>query len=178
MARHALSLDPIADIYGSPSFDTVGPLFQGLPRFLAGTKYKNITDANHTVWQDTYKTDLPAWAWFPQHPTAFDHLNQHVATRRQVMPTWLSTYPVEKQAKDWDPQAPLFVDIAGGIGHRCAEFRAKYPNLPGRVVLQDIQYTIDNALPTPSVERVVYNMFDPQPVQGKLQLASIPRSVR
>ncbi|KAL9116884.1 MAG: hypothetical protein Q9187_006587 [Circinaria calcarea] len=146
-------------------FDTVGPQFQELPSFLARNRYQNITDSTKTVFQDAWKTELPTFLWLPQHPEAFTHLNQHMAARRKGMPTWLSVYPVEQDTKAWKSEAPVYVDIGGGIGHQCAEFKAKYPNLPGRVILQDLSYSIDNALSTPGVENMVHDFFQPQPVQ-------------
>lgn len=90
-----------------------------------------------------------------------------MAARRMGMPTWLSVYPIEKEVVAWDPEAPVFVDVGGGIGHQCAELKAKYPNLPGRVVLEDLPHCINTALPTPGVENLVQNFFEPQAIKGK-----------
>lgn len=68
------------------------------------------------------------------------------------------------------PQGVLFVDIGGGIGGRCAKFKAKYPDVQGRVVLQDLPHAIQMALPTEGVENMLHNFFTPQPVQGRLSL--------
>lgn len=92
-----------------------------------------------------------------------------MAARRKGMPTWLSVYPVEQYTEAWKPETPVYVDIGGGIGHQCAEFKAKYPNLPGRVILQDLPYSIENALSTPGVENMVHDFFQPQPIRGIFQ---------
>ena len=47
-----------------------------------------------------------------------------------------------------------------------AEFKAKYPDVPGRVVLQDRQENIEKAIQTPGVENMTYDFFTPQPVKG------------
>ena len=142
-------------------------MYQELPKFLAKTKYQNITDNTKTVLQDAWKTDVPAFIWFPQHPEAYAYFNQYMASRREGG-TWLSVYPVDEETKGWDPEAPVYVDMGGGIGHQCAELKAKYPELPGRVILQDLPYCIDHALPTPGVESTVHDIFQPQPVKGIL----------
>ncbi|KAL1967218.1 hypothetical protein VTN77DRAFT_3509 [Rasamsonia byssochlamydoides] len=148
-------------------FDFVGPIFQELPAFLRKTGFQDITDNTKTVFQDAWKTDEIVFQFFPKLPEQFNYFNQHMAARRHGMPTWLSVYPVEKQAQGWSPEAgPIFVDIGGGIGHQCAEFKAKYPNLPGSVVLQDLPHCIDHALPTPGVQNMVYDIFKPQPIKG------------
>ena len=148
------------------SFDACGPLFQEMPKFLEKTKYQDITDNMHTVFQDALKTDDPVFLWYPKNPEMFAYFNIHMASRREAMTTWLDVYPVEQETKGWNPDAPVFVDVAGGIGHQCAELKAKYPNLPGRVVLQELPHCIDQAVPTPGVENVVHDIFTPQPLKG------------
>ena len=39
----------------------------------------------------------------------------------------------------------LLVDIGGGIGTDVVEFRRRYPNVPGKVVLQELPAVIDSA---------------------------------
>jgi hypothetical protein len=45
-----------------------------------------------------------------------------------------SIYPVEQTlfaGADASPDAPLVVDVAGGLGHDINEFKKLYPNHPG-----------------------------------------------
>lgn len=45
-----------------------------------------------------------------------------------------SLYPVEQTlfpGADTSPDAPLVVDVAGGLGHDINEFKKLYPNHPG-----------------------------------------------
>lgn len=45
-----------------------------------------------------------------------------------------SLYPVEQTlfaGADSSPDAPLVVDVAGGLGHDINEFKKFYPNHPG-----------------------------------------------
>lgn len=60
-----------------------------------------------------------------------------MATRRDAAETWLSVYPVEDETKGWHPEAPVYVNIGVGIGHQCAEFKARYLQVPGRVISLD-----------------------------------------
>lgn len=93
-----------------------------------------------------------------------------MASRREPELSWLSVYPVqERLGDDGDgcrPSRPLYVNIGGGIGHQCAQFRERYPDVPGRVVLQDLPHSIAAALPTPGVENMAHDFFEPQPVEG------------
>ena len=74
-----------------------------------------------------------------------------MALRRTSNLSWLTVYPVKEvlAASGWtnqDTARAIYVNIGGGIGHQCAQFKDKYPELRGRVVLQDLQQSIDNAL--------------------------------
>ena len=129
--------------------------------------YQDITDPYHTVFQDAWNTDLGALEWFAHHSQELDYFNQYMAARREgAAETWLSIYPVEDETRGWDPEAPVYVDIGGSIGHQCSAFKAKYPQLPGRVILQDLPHSIKYALRTPGVESMDHDIFKPQPVKG------------
>ena len=141
-------------------------MYQEMPAFLAKINYTDITDNNNTVHQAAFKTDEPVFAWFTKHPQNASYFNDYMMHRRQGMATWLDVYPVEKETKGWDPEAPIFVDIGGNIGHQCAELKAKYPKLPGQVILQDLPQPISQALQTPGVKNMVHDAFQPEPVKG------------
>ncbi|CAD6565802.1 MAG: hypothetical protein ASARMPREDX12_006779 [Alectoria sarmentosa] len=147
-------------------FETIGPQYQALPRFLEKIKYQNPSDHYHSVFQDAWKTELGAFEWFEHHPKNLEYFNQYMASRREGAETWLSVYPVEEEAKSWNSEAPVFVNVGGGIGHQCAEFKAHYPQVAGRVVLQDLPHTIDRALQTPGVENMAHDFFELQPIKG------------
>ncbi|MCJ1268551.1 hypothetical protein MMC22_008439 [Lobaria immixta] len=144
-------------------FDIVGPAFQELPNFLEQHALCNHTEIKWTVFQTAWKTQLPAFLWYEKRPEAFGYFNEYMASRREGKPTWLSVYPVEDETKGWNAKAPVFVDIGGGVGHQCVEFRKMYPKVPGRVILLDLSKPIDDARPAPDVERHVYDFFRPQP---------------
>lgn len=92
-----------------------------------------------------------------------------MAFRREPKLSWLSVYPVEKEVEGWDAgeDKAVYVNMGGGIGHQCRQFKEKYPGVKGRVVLQDLPHSIDKALDTPGVENCVHNFFEPQPITGK-----------
>ena len=142
-------------------------MFQTLPSFLTDNAYQNITDKNHAVHQDAWKSSVDAFTWLSQHPKNFSDFNQYMATQRRTAPTWLSEYPLEAEIQGWDPQKPLFVDVGGGIGHQCVDLIVRYPKLPGRVVLQDMAHSIDEALQSPVLDVMVHDIYDRQPIKGQ-----------
>lgn len=155
-------------------FYTCCPEYFALPKHLKRTGYQNATDEKHTAWHDAFQTDKGPFDWFPDQPENMAYFNDYQASRRGPEVGWLSVYPVLEQipagwsSMDPDRRPPLYVNIGGNIGHQCAEFRDRYPAsvLPGRVILQDLPYAISAALPTPGVENMVHNFFEPQPVRG------------
>jgi demethylsterigmatocystin 6-O-methyltransferase len=79
-----------------------------------------------------------------------------MAHRGRGRATWLSVFPEKliREAK-CGKEGVLFVGIGGGIGRRCAEFKAKYPDVEGRVVVQALPHAIGMALKTEGVENTV-----------------------
>ncbi|KAJ8062109.1 hypothetical protein OCU04_008670 [Sclerotinia nivalis] len=147
-------------------FGTVGPQYLALPLFLKKTSYQNPTNELHTAFQDAWETPLHAFAWFGEHPDHLAPFNDYMALRREPQLSWLTVYPVGEEVQDISPQRPLYVNVGGGVGHQCAQFKERYPDVPGRVILQDLPHSIAEALKTPGVENLVHNFFDPQPIKG------------
>lgn len=148
------------------NFDTVGPMYQDFPAFLAEKKYENLTDNTQTVFNKTWQTHLPGFVWFQQHPDRFHHFNKFMQAQREGMPTWLTVYPVEEETKDWDTGKAVFVDVGGGFGHQCAAFGNKYPDIRGQIILQDVPQAIANAIQVPGMGMMEHDFFQPQPIKG------------
>lgn len=120
-----------------------------------------------TVFQYTHNTTERQFDWFDHHPDKLAYFNDFMATRRKPAVSWLSVYPVEEETKSLsDPSRALYVNMGGGVGHQCAEFKASFPHVPGRVILQDLPHTIETALQTQGVENMAHDFFTPQPVKG------------
>ncbi|KAK2756812.1 hypothetical protein FQN54_005258 [Arachnomyces sp. PD_36] len=148
------------------AFGSLNRVFQELPDYLAETKYQNPSDPTKTPFQIAFKTVLHAFEWLPRDPERHAHGHRSMMAQRQE--NWFSTFPVEKEVGDWsaEPDKALFVDIGGGGGHQCFRFKAKYPNLPGRIILQDLPATIARFKPGDGVEAMVHSFYDPQPIKG------------
>ncbi|CAP73355.1 uncharacterized protein PODANS_2_7430 [Podospora anserina S mat+] len=148
------------------SFDIPGPCTQAMPDFLAETKYQNITSNKQTVFQKAFDTDLTLFEWMPQHPKHMKSLGHLMALERPVH--WVDKYPVEERLGSLatKPDEAVLVDVGGGFGQQAIAFKAKFPNLPGRVIVQDIPQTLAGARPVPGIEFVEHDFFGPQTVKG------------
>lgn len=148
-------------------FYTIGPQYQALPSFLKKTGFKNPQDELHTPFQEGWNTSLDAFTWFADHLDHLAYFNDFMALRREATLSWISVYPVREMAGQWDPNLALYVNIGGGVGHQCVQFKDRYPDIPGRVILQDLPHTIDKALPCKGVEHMACDFYEPQPIIGK-----------
>ena len=58
--------------------------------------------------------------------------------------------------------------MGGGKGHELANFHKAHPDIPGRLILQDLPIVLDKVRDNPSqdIELMNYDFFTPQPVKG------------
>ncbi|KAI0406755.1 S-adenosyl-L-methionine-dependent methyltransferase [Xylaria palmicola] len=148
---------------------TAGPQYEALPAFLKRTKYRNPTDELHTAFHDAWNTPLHPFHWFGENSQHLGYFNNYMSLRRQPKLSWLSVYPVAEEVREWDAKdnsRAVYVNIGGGIGHQCKQFKEMYPDVPGRVVLQDLPHSLANALSTPGVENMQHDFFQPQPIRN------------
>ena len=87
-------------------------------------------------------------------------------------PEWFSFYPGIEHLLQESPDAsrPFLVDVGGNTGHSLNSFATKYPDLTGRLVLEDLPQVIEGigmqgVKLDPRIEPVKYDFFTPQPVK-------------
>ena len=104
----------------------------------------------------------------PYYGQAFDTVMSMSFRRRGI--DWFDFYPVANRLSIQGDSHPLLVDIGGGQGEDLSKFHARFPDLPGRLILQDLPSVIQGArkknILTPAIQMQEYNFFQPQPVQG------------
>lgn len=62
---------------------------------------------------------------------------------------------------------PVLVDIGGGTGHELIHLATHYPELRGKLVIQDMPVVVQGITSLPSgIEAVEHDFFAPQPVRG------------
>ncbi|EXK25354.1 hypothetical protein FOMG_17987 [Fusarium oxysporum f. sp. melonis 26406] len=110
--------------------------------------WKDPTDIANSPLQLGYKTQKT----FFEHLHASPHYGQmfhlHMGGYRQGRPSWMDAdfFPVREKLLDGFEQsddAALLLDIGGSFGHDIGEFNRKFPNAPGRLILQDLPVVID-----------------------------------
>lgn len=145
----------------------VQPTYLALPEFLKKTGYKNPTNGMDCPWQLGYKTDQHAFDYVESHPEHFQLFMMWLATNREGLPLWYDIFPFDQVcAQNTTSETVLFVDVGSAFGHQTIALREKFPNLPGRYIIQDREPVIAAAQPPQGIEAVVYDFFTPQPVKG------------
>ncbi|KAK4505954.1 hypothetical protein PRZ48_003919 [Zasmidium cellare] len=174
----AYSLPDSARYLADPTFskaylecmDFMFPSFTALPGKLAAEKYKSPQDdPRHAALQTAHHYE---------GKSIFDFMmaNPGVAAAfSQLMTTWgdhdsqlHSIYPIDRLQNGFEPSSSnvIFVDVGGARGQKSIVLKEASPGLPGRIIIQDLQHTIDAAPKSELVEHQVHDFFTEQPCKG------------
>lgn len=151
-----------------------------LPAHLKKTNHENPRDDKHCAFQDGYNTELQFFDYLKANPTTGMQFNRFMTVCRKGRASWMDPgfYPVQTlwEGVDVHENRPLLVDVGGGIGHDIMEFHGKWPDAPGRLVLQDRPDVLEQARKrVPSkIELVPHDMFTHQPVKCELSYLATP----
>ena len=109
--------------------------------------------------------------YFGQHPVDRAHFDSWMVERRRGKLGWLDIFHFAERLSAklrQDQGAVLLVDVGGNQGHELCKFQARYPDLPGKLVLQDLPDSLSRiSKPLEGIEIMAYDFFTPQPVQGQ-----------
>ncbi|KAJ5178356.1 uncharacterized protein N7500_001055 [Penicillium coprophilum] len=142
-----------------------------LPAYLKQAGYVNPSNGKDCAFQRGYQTDLHFFEYLKENPVIASQFNNHMAFYRQGRPSWMDAgfYDVPSLIANVGQDDVLLVDIGGGLGHDISEFRRKWPDAPGRLVLQDTpELTAQSKKKQlhPSIEPMVHDFFTEQPIKG------------
>ncbi len=142
------------------------PVIQVLPAYLKAHKYQDINDIKDLPFHQALGTDLAPFDWMKQRPEQIKSLG-HVMALDEVH-SWVFSFPIPATVGSFSPAADsaLLVDIGGGMGQHAGFFKKQYPDLPGRIVVQDLPATLAHAPKIEGVEFAAHDFFTPQPIQG------------
>ncbi|KAL4793559.1 sterigmatocystin 8-O-methyltransferase precursor [Aspergillus venezuelensis] len=164
MARSCLDVGAYCTMYGPDYFRRNG---NQLP--------KSVLD---TPFQLAKNTQLSYFDWMRENPAAAKDFQLWMTAKQHSAPNWVDWFDVQSAILDgvFEPQPAsndnvLFIDIGGGEGHYLHAFNRKFPEAPGRRVLQDLPHVISSiskALDSegPTIELMPHDFFKPQPIKG------------
>ncbi|KAK2834887.1 hypothetical protein FQN49_006813 [Arthroderma sp. PD_2] len=155
-----------------PRFDLLAPAIMAFPRLLRENEYVNPTDPTHTAFHLGMQTSRDLFHWLQCHPRDLENFNSWMSAQRETHPTFLDVMHCERElGQGHDDSTVLFVDIGGSKGHQSIALRKRYPELPGRVIVQDLAHVITEARQNPLpgselIETEAHDMFSPQTIKG------------
>ncbi|KAK4871037.1 hypothetical protein LT330_000274 [Penicillium expansum] len=150
-------------------FDVGMPTLAKVPEFLRRQEHRNPEGATTGPLQFAEKIDESIWTWLPQNPEKLDSCNTFMEGDCGARPSWLEWFPVEERLLcDTHPDAEtLMVDVAGGRGHDLAAFATRYPDVPGRLILEDLPHVLEEStIDAERIEKQPFALFKPQPIHG------------
>ncbi|KAF2714859.1 S-adenosyl-L-methionine-dependent methyltransferase [Pleomassaria siparia CBS 279.74] len=153
------------------SYGTLPLTMARLPEFLKLTGYQNPTDKDKSAFKFAFGTDQHYFEYInqPGNEGMSDSFQAHMEFKT-LGKKWFQSVDVEEVFDHpTDATQTLMVDIGGSIGHDIIDFHAAFPNVPGKLVLQDLPTVIDTISPTSLPENIraqAHDFFNPQPVQS------------
>lgn len=93
----------------------------------------------------------------------------------QGRPRWMDKgfYPVQEQLVDGveiGENDTLLVDVGGSFGHDISDFRRKWPDVPGKLALQDLPEVVSSVEGLDSsIEVMGHDFFTEQPIKGMFE---------
>jgi hypothetical protein len=144
-------------------YDTLAPCFAKL------VEYYNATSFLTPQPLFTYATNQGFWSYLHSRPNLHADFLAYMRGRKDGKPRWLDYFPISTQVDDLrtDEKAVTLVDIGGNLGHDIQVFQERFPDIGGRLVLQDLKEVVDaNKTVLEGIEKVEYDFFTPQPIKG------------
>ena len=147
------------------------PGFLLTPTFLEETQYQNPTDPLNLPF-NKYFGAQPFFEYLPQQRNVLEHFNKYMTAQRDGHAEWLDFFPVQESLLGgFDSsigEGVMIVDIGGGVGQELRALKAKYPQQPGRMILQELPRTIAQVTGLQGVEAMEHDFFTPQPIKSSL----------
>lgn len=131
----------------------------------------NLTDCAFQLGHDTKSS---FFEWLSQNPERSAQFQHHMTGKHAGRPSWMDPdfYPFKenliKDAKT-EHDSVFLVDIGGGRGHDLQEMCAKHPELPGKLVLQEVKGVVKEAEASGLDRKIVameHDFFTKQPITG------------
>ncbi|KAB8356357.1 hypothetical protein FH972_023941 [Carpinus fangiana] len=140
--------------------------YLALPAYSQNAGYHDPSDSFHVPFQVGHGTKQNLFQWLGSGHGNFEAFNRYMRAQRLGAPVWLDKFRLEEYCDlDSKTERCEFVDVGGGQGHQCEGVVAKFPQLKGRVILQDLAPVLAKVL-IPGVENKVQDFFQPQAVTG------------
>ncbi|KAK8135203.1 hypothetical protein PG984_007215 [Apiospora sp. TS-2023a] len=115
-------------------------------------------------------TDEDFYTWLETHPANQAAFHRFMEAQFASLPTWLDVFDVKAElgccGAGARPAAEvMFVDVGGGNGSQCAGLRKAWPDMRGKMILQDKPQVLEKALGVEGMEKMGHDFLTEQPVK-------------
>jgi demethylsterigmatocystin 6-O-methyltransferase len=143
-----------------------GPVSHAFPEWLMEHNYQDIASNDDLAFHHAKKTPLAPFEWLKEQPGQMKSLSHAMAMHRDGF--WGDSYPILDAISTFasTPDSTLLVDVGGGFGQQAVAFKNKMPGPHGKIVVQDIPETLENAPKIEGIEFSAHDFFTVQPIVG------------
>jgi hypothetical protein len=140
-----------------------------LPEYFRDVGGRDATSMTENIF--SWGNGKPGSSFFEiisQDPRRIKQFDIAMSTQDSTLPV-LGMYPFGEEladAPDLENRAAL-VDIGGGRGQSLLQIKQKWPQLQGRLILQDRSMVLDSFSDLPGIEKMPHDFFTEQPVKRK-----------
>ncbi|KAK4206968.1 hypothetical protein QBC37DRAFT_105079 [Rhypophila decipiens] len=139
------------------------PSFHALPDHLRENGYRNETPGSSAL-RKGLGASKGLFPWLKQNPDVAADFQSLMGVPKQG--NGLDCVPLDESISSSHHGDTVLVDIGGNTGQQASRLVMQYPELAGRVVVQDREETIANAQSVKGVQLQAHDFFQPQPVKG------------
>ncbi|KAJ5474461.1 hypothetical protein N7475_004027 [Penicillium sp. IBT 31633x] len=151
------------------------PAVNAMPAWLKKNEYRSPIEGTDCPFTLGFKTEYPFFQFLdgknPEYPQLGAQFNNLMSAYHQGRPSWMdgNFYPVQSLidgAKTGEDDV-FIVDVGGNKGHDLEEFVLKWPNTPGKLILQDQPHVLkDIKSLNPGIKPMVHDFYLEQPIKG------------
>lgn len=139
-----------------------------LPGFAALNSVLSQPEAKLNAFKTGQRSDQDFYTWLETHPVQQGAFHRFMEAQFASLPTWLDVVDFKTEmGTDLTSSDVAFVDVGGGNGQQCASLKARFPEIQGRIVLQDRPEVLEKALSVDGMERMSYDYLTEQPVKSE-----------
>ena len=102
------------------------------------------------------------------HPANQAAFHRFMEAQFASLPTWLDVFDFQAELGGNAGSADvMLVDVGGGNGSQCAGLRRAWPDMPGRMILQDKPQVLERALQVQGMEKMGHDFLTEQPIKSE-----------
>ncbi|KAL4816805.1 O-methyltransferase-domain-containing protein [Aspergillus spinulosporus] len=140
------------------------------PEYFRQNNHAFPSSTTDTPFQLAKNTSLDYFSWLAENPALAADFQAWMAVKQQagvVLDGFRGHSPRSGDGEADANAEVLIVDIGGGEGHCLHAFNHKFPNTPGRRILQDLPHVLETVTNVPvKTELMAHDFFTAQPVKG------------